>query len=316
MLSSSETARDRVIDAAMGLLAAQPYETLTLSAIAEAAGVSLGELNAAFPSRIAIIEGFVRRVDAEVLSGTFDDMADEPPRERLFDVLMARLDALAHHRAALASLMRSARRDPALGLALNAFAVRSQVWMLAAAGVDATGLRGAVAAQALAAAYMQVLRVFVKEDDPGMPRTMAALDQALRRTEGRHSRLARFLGPAVRVRPAGARPEDAPDQPSASAGDPADEGDLAPSAMPFDDAAPVSMSTGDGSTASGDLPDDPLSHSAAPVEAGMPFDDAAPEMTPLDTEPERPAPAANETRPDEASADASSTDEDPAGART
>ena len=39
-------------------------------------------------------------------------MAEEPPRERLFDVLMRRLEALAPHKAAIRSLLRSARRHP------------------------------------------------------------------------------------------------------------------------------------------------------------------------------------------------------------
>ena len=44
------------------------------------------------------------------------DMAEEPPRERLFDVLMRRLEALAPHRDAVRSLLRSARRNPPLAL--------------------------------------------------------------------------------------------------------------------------------------------------------------------------------------------------------
>ena len=77
-------------------------------------------------------------------------MAEEPPRERLFDVLMRRLEALAPHREAIRSLMRSASAIPALRFALNGLAVRSQRWMLTAAGIDAAGPRGAIRAQGLA----------------------------------------------------------------------------------------------------------------------------------------------------------------------
>ena len=64
-------------------------------------------------------------------------MAEEPARERLFDVLMRRLEALAPYKEAVHSLLRSARRNPGLALALNAMAVRSQQWMLEAAGIGA-----------------------------------------------------------------------------------------------------------------------------------------------------------------------------------
>ena len=62
-----------------------------------------------------------------------------PPRERLFDVLMRRLEILAPHREAVRSLLRSARRNPPLALALNGLAVRSQQWMLTAAGIERIG---------------------------------------------------------------------------------------------------------------------------------------------------------------------------------
>ena len=55
-----------------------------------------------------------------MLAGVDPDMAEEPPRERLFDVLMRRLEVLAPHKEAVRSLLRSARRNPRLALALNA----------------------------------------------------------------------------------------------------------------------------------------------------------------------------------------------------
>ncbi len=75
------------------------------------------------------------------------------------------------------------RRDPPLALALNGLAVRSQQWMLAAANIDSAGPRGVLRAQGLAVLYAQVLQVWVDDDDPGLARTMAALDGNLRRAE-------------------------------------------------------------------------------------------------------------------------------------
>lgn len=188
----------RIIEATMGLLADRPYEEVTVTAIADAAGISLAALASHFPSRGHILDAFVRRIDEAALSGDFSDMADEPPRERLFDVLMARLDALRPYRSALASLMHAVRRDPQLALGLNALAVRSQGWMLAAAGIQPVGWRGRIATQGLAVSFTKVLRVFVKEEDAGLPRTMAALDRELRQSEANYQRAARFFGDAVR----------------------------------------------------------------------------------------------------------------------
>ena len=51
--------------------------------------------------------------------------------------------------------------------------------MLTAAGIKASGPRGMVRAQALALMFGSVLRDLGRDDDPGLARTMAALDRAL-----------------------------------------------------------------------------------------------------------------------------------------
>jgi AcrR family transcriptional regulator len=181
--------RDKIIAALFALLAEKPIEGIGFAEIAERADVSLAALRGAFGSPLAIVAAHVKDIDRAVLASDFSDMAEEPPRERLFDVLMRRLELLAPHREAIRSLMRSARRNMPLALALNALAARSQKWMLAAAGITAAGPRGALRAQGLALLYSSVLRAWVRDDDPGSARTMAALDRAL----GRGQRFAGIL---------------------------------------------------------------------------------------------------------------------------
>ncbi len=181
--------RDQIIAALLALLAEKPIEQIGRAEIAQRAGVSLAQLRAAFGSPLAILAAYLKSVDRAVLGADTSDMAEEPARERLFDVLMRRLEALAPHREAVRSLMRSARRQAGLALALNALAVRSQKWMLAAAGIDAAGPSGAVRAQGLALLFSSVLRTWVRDDEPGLSRTMAALDRALARGQ----RFAGFL---------------------------------------------------------------------------------------------------------------------------
>ncbi len=49
----------------------------------------------------------IKDIDNIVLDGSGADMAEEPARERLFDVLMRRIELLAPHKAAVRSLMSS-----------------------------------------------------------------------------------------------------------------------------------------------------------------------------------------------------------------
>ena len=179
--SGEKPERDRIVEAFMALLGEQPIEAIGLAEIAGRAGVSLAELRNVFGSKLAILAAHQKEIDRLVLAGIDADMAEEPPRERLFDVLMRRIDALTPHKAAVRSLLRSAGRNPGLALALNGFAARSQQWMLTAADIPASGPAGALRAQGLALLFASVLRTWLHDDDPGLARTMSALDRALAR---------------------------------------------------------------------------------------------------------------------------------------
>lgn len=173
--------RDKIIAALLALLADKAFETIGLAEVARHAGLSLSQLRSEFASTLGIVAAFVESTDRAVLAEDSSDMTEEPERERLFDVLMRRLETLAPHRQAVRSLLRSARRNPPLALALNRLAVRSQQWMLTAAGIRSSGPRGMIRAQGLAMLFASVLRTWLDDEDPGQARTMAALDRALAR---------------------------------------------------------------------------------------------------------------------------------------
>jgi AcrR family transcriptional regulator len=173
--------REKIIAAFLSLLAEKQIEQIGLADITAEAGVSLTQLRGEFASPIAIYAAHIKAIDRAVLAGGSSDMEEEPLRERLFDVLMRRLEAMAPHREAVRSLLRSAMRNPPLAMTLNGLAARSQQWMLTAAGINASGLRGMLRAQGLALLFGSVLRVWTRDDDPGLARTMAALDRALAR---------------------------------------------------------------------------------------------------------------------------------------
>jgi AcrR family transcriptional regulator len=171
--------RERIVGAFMQLLAEKPIERIDLSEIAAHARVSLSRLREEFDSSLAILAAQMKEIDRVVLDGADPDMADEPIRDRLFDVLMRRLEALTPYKPAVRSLLRSAMCSPGLALALNTLAVRSMRWMLTAASINTAGGKGALRAQGLALMFAQVLRVWVDDDDRGLARSMAELDRAL-----------------------------------------------------------------------------------------------------------------------------------------
>ena len=183
--------RNKIIDATMELAGERPWREVTLEVIAERAGVTLAGLRAAYDSQISILADFVQRIDERVLSEIDTDMAEEAPRERLFDVLFSRFEALAPYKGAIRNLGEAVPRDPLLALELNALVAGSMRWMLTAAGIPATGLSGRLRAQGLAFVWSRTMRVWLNDDDPGLARTMAELDTQLRQSERTARRLHR-----------------------------------------------------------------------------------------------------------------------------
>ena len=177
------TDRAKAIDALISLLPEHRFEQIGLAEVAGRAGIKLSQLRAEFGSTLAILAAHIKDIDRTVLAGGDADMTEEPARERLFDVLMRRLEALAPYKEAVRSLMHSARRNPGLAFALNAMAVRSQHWMLEAAGINASGPRGTLRSQGAALMFARVLSVWIDDDEEGLDRTMAALDRGLASAE-------------------------------------------------------------------------------------------------------------------------------------
>jgi len=174
---------DAVLAAAMGLAAERDWREIGLAEIAAAAEVTLADLLVEYPSKLAILDGFMREIDRRVLAGFEPESDSGSARDRLFDVLMRRFDTLEPHKAAVGRIIGAACRDPLIGIAVGASMLRSMGLMLEAAGIASDGLRGAIRSKGLAALYAATLRDWLKDDTTDKSRTMAALDARLRRAE-------------------------------------------------------------------------------------------------------------------------------------
>src|ERR1700734_15880 len=108
----AEDVKTKIVDAMMKLAAERRFEDIAIRDIASEAGVSLADFRDAFPSKGAALAGFSRSVDRAGLATSLGELAHSSPRDRLFDVLMRRLDAMAPNRAALRSIFAWLRRDP------------------------------------------------------------------------------------------------------------------------------------------------------------------------------------------------------------
>ena len=167
----------------MALAATQPWEEISISDIARQAGVTLAEFRDLFPSKGAVLGGLSRKIDRAVLEGTSTDLAGEPARERLFDVLMRRVDALTPYKAGLKNIASAVKRDALTLLALNQVSLNSMRFMLEAAGIGTEGPLGTLKLQGTVIAFARTLDTWFEDDDPGLAKTLARLDRELGRGE-------------------------------------------------------------------------------------------------------------------------------------
>jgi AcrR family transcriptional regulator len=174
---------DRIIDAALALISARGWRNVSLAAVADEAGVPILQVYRLFHSRTAILRGLFRRVDEAVLAVPLDAEAEEKPRDRLFDLLMRRFDALQPHRAALEVLRRDLRSDPLTSLALGGGLLCSMRLMLEAAGIACHGVGGVIAVKLSAASYLAAAHTWARDESPDLAPTMSALDRRLRGIE-------------------------------------------------------------------------------------------------------------------------------------
>ncbi len=171
-----------VIKAALDLVAEHGWSRLTLTAVANRAGVPLDALYDWLPGKPAILAALGRSIDRAVLAGGPVDPADHP-RDRLFEAMMRRFDALTPYRAGIAVLLRELPADPAVALCQAARLRTAMRWTLEVAGIPSGGPLGELKIKALGVIHLLVLRVWLKDDTADLSRTMAALDRRLNQAE-------------------------------------------------------------------------------------------------------------------------------------
>jgi ubiquinone biosynthesis protein COQ9 len=177
---TDQTEIDRIVEAALGLAAEKPWREVTLAQIAQGAGMSLADLARHVTGKADIIRAFMRATDRRLLSSLGAEPIEGDGHDRLFDIMLRRFELLAPYKKAIASIARAPDGGPSEWLQVLASALDSQGWALAAAGLEAPGLKGDLHRLGLARVHAATLRVWIEDDDPGLQRTMAALDRALR----------------------------------------------------------------------------------------------------------------------------------------
>jgi len=188
-MTDEATTDETLIAALWRVIAAHGWPGLTMRRLAAEAGIDTATLRERFPTRLDLLLLHGRVIDQAVLAGTIPGQGGTE-RDRVFDVLMRRLDAMQPHREGILRLFEDMRRDPPLALALVPHIGIAMRWMLEAAEIEAKSCQARLLAMGLAGVWLATIRAWARDDSTDMGSTMAALDAALDRAE----RIARPLG--------------------------------------------------------------------------------------------------------------------------
>lgn len=171
--------REKAVKAALTLAARDGWANVSLSDIARHAKISLADLHEHFEDKTDILAAYNRMVDRQVLNNVGEPDNQTSHRDCLFEILMERFDVLNEDRKALTSILESFRFDPKQLIIGLPHLGRSMSWMLEAAGIDTSGIRGTAHIMALTTVYMATVKTWLEDDSEDMSKTMAALDKNL-----------------------------------------------------------------------------------------------------------------------------------------
>ncbi len=184
----------RALAAALDRIAENGWRKLTIADVARKAGLPPARVRALFPGREAVLETFFLDIDRRVAAeGGYAADDPSPARDRLFDVLMRRFDALAPHRPAMKALIKDLPLDPETAAWCAYRLSRSLAWTLDTAGLSARGALGRIRVKGLVLIYLNALRAWLSDETADMSPTMAALDKGLRAAESILGALAGIL---------------------------------------------------------------------------------------------------------------------------
>jgi ubiquinone biosynthesis protein COQ9 len=176
-----DTAFDEaLITAAFAQAASSGWAQVSVAGAAREAALPLERARARFPTKLSILMRFGRMADQAALVGAAEDGT---ARDRLFDTVMRRFDALQSHREGVRGVMRALPADPGLAVHMALATQFSMGWMLQAAGISGAGLRGLLRTKGMVAVWLYTLRAWDSDASPDLSGTMAALDRALTQAE-------------------------------------------------------------------------------------------------------------------------------------
>ena len=174
---------DKIATAALQLAAKHGWDKVTLEQIGKAAKIPTSQMRHVATDKDAVLGIIVKRTDAMVKKHFAKTKPDGSPRDRLFDVMMARFDVLQSDRKAFVSIMASVRKNPAAAKTLLPALTQSMKSALEHAGISSTSPTYPASVAGLGIIHGLTACTWVRDESKDLSKTMAVLDKLLSQAE-------------------------------------------------------------------------------------------------------------------------------------
>ena len=168
-----------LIDTTLSLAGELGWPSVTLLLIGKTANVPLSEVSAIFPSKWDILEAFRGRTDLFITTRKNPNLSGQSAKDRLFDILMARIEIIEPWKAGIGSIARHAVAQPITGIRLFTSLNKSMECMIEHVNAKIQGPGKLIQSRGLTLIYLLVLRRWIRDHSSDLGPTMAELNERL-----------------------------------------------------------------------------------------------------------------------------------------
>lgn len=174
--------REQLLDAALGLSERDGWEAVRLHQVAAACGGGLDDVRRHFREKDELIDAWLDRADAAILRhcdrGALDGLS---PRERIRELILAWLGALAPHRRVTREMIAHKMEFGHVHVQFPAILriSRTVQWIREGALLDAPLPRRALEETAMTALFVKIFLYWLRDESPGSHATERWLDRGL-----------------------------------------------------------------------------------------------------------------------------------------
>ena len=181
--TTDQPSQDAIIDTAMTVIAEHGLSHAAWKELAAQSGCTAHALRGRIGDLPGAVLKFLDRIDRQVLSEEAGFTDEDSVKDRLFDLLMRRLDGLAAHRQTMVAVSQEMRRNPCLAALIGGRELRALSWYLEEAGVSTKGPFGMIRTKGLGLVWTHAFTVWLGDDSDDFAKTMAVLDKDLTRAD-------------------------------------------------------------------------------------------------------------------------------------